>query len=318
MEEKEIKIEINNDNFFPSYQNNGIKGLYEVGDNVEIDQDTHEGKLTRTSDPREYLTITDLDYNQGFMPTQRILQTFTWLTKMIVENKVTPQTANQTIKLKQYMTDLDIKDYTYAKERLMNDLAAISRYVLHANFKDKRSKIPDFLNIRFIGTYGVKNGVIHISFDTGFLSIFTDEKRMFFIKHPKLLLSLNTNKYRLAFYLLNYFSTQHRINYNRSTEREITSIEILSNKIPTFPKKEKLRNRNFSQQIRTVFEKNMDALNEILTWNYCKATGEPLTDDELSHINHELFKKLYIEIYWREQPTGEPTQIPIPRKKKKK
>ena len=46
----------------------------------------------------------------------------------------------------------------------------------------------------------------------------------------------------------------------------------------------------------------MDALDEVLTWEYCHSNNIPLTDEELSAMNYEIFHKLYVKIHWRLYP----------------
>ena len=50
------------------------------------------------------------------------------------------------------------------------------------------------------------------------------------------------------------------------------------------------------------FERDMDALDEAFTWEYCRSKGAPLTDEELTNMSYEIFKELLVKITWRAYP----------------
>jgi len=61
-------------------------------------------------------------------------------------------------------------------------------------------------------------------------------------------------------------------------------------------------NRNLTDRIIDPFERDMDALDEALTWEYCHRNGAPLTDEELDTMNYSIFIKLNVKVFWRNYP----------------
>ena len=63
------------------------------------------------------------------------------------------------------------------------------------------------------------------------------------------------------------------------------------------------RDRHYDDIIN-AFEDDMNALDEIFTWEYCNSGGAPLSDEQLD-MSYETFIKLNVRIYWRDYPVRE-------------
>ena len=61
-------------------------------------------------------------------------------------------------------------------------------------------------------------------------------------------------------------------------------------------------NRNLTARIIEPFERDMDALNETLQWNYCHSNNVPLSDTELNTMTYDLFKTLMVHTTWLDYP----------------
>ena len=60
--------------------------------------------------------------------------------------------------------------------------------------------------------------------------------------------------------------------------------------------------RHLDTRIINPFERDMDALADTLKWEYCHSNGEPLSNEELSNFNYQLFKDCLIRITWLGYP----------------
>ena len=60
--------------------------------------------------------------------------------------------------------------------------------------------------------------------------------------------------------------------------------------------------RAISRRIIEPFERDMDALEDTLTWTYCHSNNTPLTDEELSSMSYDTFISLLIKIDWKQYP----------------
>lgn len=57
-----------------------------------------------------------------------------------------------------------------------------------------------------------------------------------------------------------------------------------------------------SRDLIEPFEKDMTALDEVLTWEYCHSNGKPLSNEELSGFDYSIFSKCLIHMMWRSYP----------------
>ena len=53
---------------------------------------------------------------------------------------------------------------------------------------------------------------------------------------------------------------------------------------------------------QTRVERDMDALNPTLLWNYCHSNNVPLSNEELEGMTYDLFKTLMVRIVWTDYP----------------
>ena len=220
------------------------------------------------------------------------------------------------LSLDEHMNMRGLKDEKETRKQVKEDLETLSNMTLTFNQKID-GKPKDFLNLKIIGTHGIKNGIISAAFDIGFHELILKYQPM---PIPQAFLALNDKHNPNAYLLGRRISLHKNMNYGTKNE-DIISIRTLLETCPDIPKKEEVaqKDRMYKQKIIEPFEIGMNALEEtkIFTWEYCHSKGEPLTDEELKTMDYEIFINLLIKITWTDYPVREIKKREIKRKKKK-
>ena len=91
---------------------------------------------------------------------------------------------------------------------------------------------------------------------------------------------------------------------NAGTPTEnIISVQTLLNSTDELPRYEDIASTGrIDQRIIRPFERDMDALSNTLSWEYCHSKGAPLTAEELLNMDYSLFRSLLIKITWVDYP----------------
>ena len=220
------------------------------------------------------------------------------------------------LSLDEHMNIRGLKDQKEARKQVKEDLETLSNMTLTFNQKID-GKPKDFLNLKIIGTHGIKNGIISAAFDIGFHELILKYQPM---PIPQAFLALNDNRNPNAYLLGRRISLHKNMNYGTKNE-DIISVRTLLETCPNIPPKDEVaqKDRMYKQKIIEPFEIGMNALEEtkIFTWEYCHSKGEPLTDEELKNMDYEIFINLLIKITWTDYPVREIKKREIKRKKKK-
>ena len=220
------------------------------------------------------------------------------------------------LSLDEHMNMRGLKDEKEARKQVKEDLETLSNMTLTFNQKIN-GKPKDFLNLKIIGTHGIKNGIISAAFDIGFHELILKYQPM---PIPQAFLALNDKHNPNAYLLGRRISLHKNMNYGTKNE-DIISVRTLLETCPDIPAKEEVaqKDRMYKQKIIEPFEIGMNALEEtkIFTWEYCHSKGEPLTDEELKTMDYEVFINLLIKITWTDYPVREIKKREIKRKKKK-
>jgi len=220
------------------------------------------------------------------------------------------------LSLDEHMDMRGLKDEKEARKQVREDLETLSNMTLTFNQKID-GKPKDFLNLKIIGTHGIKNGIISAAFDIGFHELILKYQPM---PIPQAFLALNDKHNPNAYLLGRRISLHKNMNYGTQNE-DIISVRTLLETCPDIPTKEEVaqKDRMYKQKIIEPFEIGMNALEEtkIFTWEYCHSKGEPLTDEELKTMDYEVFINLLIKITWTDYPVREIKKREIKRKKKK-
>lgn len=206
-----------------------------------------------------------------------------------------------TLPLKEYMTMRELKDEKSTRQQVKEDLETLSRVKIDFSQKLRGRKKNDYFDLGIIQpSKGIKNGIITVNLDSVFHRLLGGYKPM---PYPSLLWKLSENHNPHAFYFLRKISEHKFMNAGKTNEDTLSVLALLetSPNMATYEEVAKT-DRHYDKRIITPFENDMDALGEVITWEYCHSSGIPLTDKELSAMNYEIFRKLYVKIYWRVYP----------------
>lgn len=204
------------------------------------------------------------------------------------------------LSLEEYMAKRGLKDRKEARKQAIADLETL--YNATISFKEKRKKGQgqDFHDIRIIDSKGIRKGVITVSFGTAFYNILLGYPVM---PYPVQLWTLNGKHNPNSFYILRKIAEHKNMNVGKKNEDTI-AVKTLLTVAPDIPSYEEVmaKDRAVSRKIIEPFERDMDALEDTLTWEYCHSNNTQLTDEELATMNYETFIKLLIRTNWKQYP----------------
>ena len=221
------------------------------------------------------------------------------------------------LSLEEYMSKRGLKDRKEARKQADSDLETL--FNAKISFKEKRRKggEQDYHDMRIIDSKGIQNGVINVTFGSTFSSVLSGYPVMPYPTQLYRLGKKNPNSY----YFLRKLSEHKNMNIETANE-DIIAVKTLLTSTPNLPTYEEVMatGRQITQRIIEPFERDMNALEDTLSWHYCHRNGEPLTDEELSkELTYEAFEKLLIKATWREDyPENEARRKEIRAKRAKK
>lgn len=201
--------------------------------------------------------------------------------------------------LEDYMALRNLKDKKTARKQVKADLETL--YNASISFKENiKGKDKDFYDVRIIESKGIKNGVIYASFSSQLFKVIQEYPIM---SYPLALWRYNPKLNPNSYYLLKRISEHKNMNLGKDNEN-IISVQTLLKATPELPTYEEVQNSNraFTSRIIEPFERDMDNLNDVLQWEYCKSRGEPVTDEELEKLDYDIFSKLLIKCNWHSYP----------------
>ena len=207
-----------------------------------------------------------------------------------------------TIPLKDYMDRRGLKDEKSARQQIKDDLNTLENIKMTFTQKLRGGKRgSSYFDVGILQhSKGIVNGVITVYLDTVFHTLLGGYNPM---PYPMLLWKLSENRNPHSFYFLRKISEMKFMNAGKLNEDTIAVLTLLEAS-PNMPKYEEIAetDRHYGRRFIEPFERDMDALDEVLTWEYCHSNNIPLTDEELSAMNYEIFHKLYVKIHWRLYP----------------
>ena len=234
-------------------------------------------------------------------------------------NRLTLSNGNDptvTLSLSEYMEMKNISDRKEARAQVKADLEALRG--MSFSWSEKRDgevKNYRFINLADSGELS-RNGIITFTFGKTFHEILRGYPIM---PYPSLLWRLDTNYYKNSFYLLQKIA-EHK-NMNRYKDNaDVIAVKTLLEVCPYIPSYEEVQSsdRHFTKRIINPFEKNMDALEEVLTWHYTHRNGVLITDEELAKMSYSEWVQYMVKITWKNYPEPPAEQLPKPAKSTKK
>jgi hypothetical protein len=283
--------------FRPIHQGTATNVLTKIkplsGGNIELD-------LLGNATIREHnMTLLIKEFNVSTnslkISTNKLLDA---LTISLTENS--SQSSLISLSLDEFMSNCGLKDKRKARAQIKADMETLSR--LKISWREKRDGKPkDFLDVFvFGGERGIRNGIIYFSFSQTFFEILKSYPVM---PYHRALLQINP-QYNPNSYNIGRKMLEHKqMNAGKKNENRIAVASLL--KIcPDIPSHSKVRdtNREFTGRIIKPFERDLDALEKLLAWEYCHRNGTPLTEDELKKFSYDAFIKCLVNIYWVEYP----------------
>lgn len=265
-----------------------------IGENTEIDQYT--GAAT-TQDGNLTITFPHFGEIDGLnTSTYRLLDAFTVaLTESGCKSPVV------SISLDEYMKKCELKDRKEARKQATKDLETLFDARISYKEKDTSGKPGGFADIRICDAKGInRSGVITFSFSQHFFNTLLTYPIM---PYPSQLWRLSAKRNPNSYYLLRKIAEHKNMNAGKKNE-DIISVKTLLAASPYMPKHTEVasKDRHFSRAIIDPFERDMNALEDTLTWEYCHSNNTPLTDDELQGFNYSLFQTLLIKTTWKSYP----------------
>lgn len=202
--------------------------------------------------------------------------------------------------LEEYMKRRGLKDRKEAKTQAKADMEILRGASF--SWEEKRGKKVEsyaFVNLADSGEIR-RNGDIVFTYGNTFYNILLGYPVM---PYPAQLQTLNSRRNPNSFYLLRKIAEHKNMNIGKKNE-DIIAVKTLLESSPYLPSYEEVMrgNRNVQDRIINPFERDMDALDETLTWHYCHSLDQPLTDEEAQNMSYETFTGLLIRTSWRNYP----------------
>ena len=202
--------------------------------------------------------------------------------------------------LEEYMKRRGLKDRKEAKTQAKADMEILRG----ASFsweerRGKKTESYSFVNLADSGEIR-RNGDIVFTYGTTFYNILLGYPVM---PYPAQLQTLNSKRNPNSYYLLRKIAEHKNMNIGKKNEN-IIAVKTLLSVAPFLPTYEEVMEtgRQLDQRIIKPFERDMDALETTLSWNYCHSLDQPLTDEELNTMSYATFEGLMIHTEWRNYP----------------
>ena len=202
--------------------------------------------------------------------------------------------------LEEYMKRRGLKDRKEAKTQAKADMEILRG----ASFsweerRGKKTESYSFVNLADSGEIR-RNGDIVFTYGTTFYNILLGYPVM---PYPAQLQTLNSKRNPNSYYLLRKIAEHKNMNIGKKNEN-IIAVKTLLSVAPFLHTYEEVMatDRHLDQRIIKPFERDMDALETTLSWNYCHSLDQPLTDEELNTMSYATFEGLMIHTEWRNYP----------------
>lgn len=248
------------------------------------------------------ITFPDLDGLQGIKTsTYKLLDAIT-----VALTESGAKSAKVTLPLDEYMSKCGLKDRKEARKQAVADLETL--FNARVTYKEKARKRgrkagaeePDFYDMRICEAKGIRNGIISFSFGESFFNLLKGYPVM---PYPPQLWRLSSKYNPNSFYFLRKISEHKNMNVGKKNEDTI-AVKTLLSASPFMQSYDEVMSgdRALNRRIMEPFERDMDALAETLTWEYCHTNGLPLTDEDTSGMDYNIFSGLNVRVFWKAYP----------------
>ena len=203
--------------------------------------------------------------------------------------------------LEEYMRLRQMKNRKEARQQVVDGLESLFCERLSGIEKRGKEQEKAFFDMHIIDFKGIdKKGNITVIFGTAYFNLLKTYPVMYY---PPQLWLLNSKRNPNSYYLLRKITELKNMNVGKKNE-DIIAVKTLLANTPDIPSYEEVMsgNRNIQDRIISPFERDMDALADTLSWEYCHSNGEPLNQDELDNMNYDTFISLMVKTSWTYYP----------------
>ena len=203
--------------------------------------------------------------------------------------------------LSEYMKRRGLKDRKEAKNQAKADMEILRQASF--TWEEKRGKNTNsftFVNLADSGEIR-RNGDIVFTYGNTFYNVLLGYPVM---PYPSQLQTLSSKKNPNSYYFLRKIAEHKNMNIGKKNEDLIAVKTLLAVApfIPTYEEVMQDKGRALTRLIIEPFERDLDALEETLSWTYCHSNNTPLTDEELATLSYDVFKDLLIHTEWKDYP----------------
>ena len=202
--------------------------------------------------------------------------------------------------LEEYMKRRGLKDRKEAKTQAKADMEMLRGASF--SWEEKRGKkVESYAFVKLADSGEIRrNGDIVFTYGNTFYNILLGYPVM---PYPAQLQTLNSKRNPNSYYLLRKIAEHKNMNIGKKNEN-IIAVKTLLSVAPFIPSYEEVMetDRALTRKIIEPFERDMDALEATLSWNYCHSLDQPLTDEELATMSYSTFEELLIHTEWRSYP----------------
>lgn len=251
----------------------------------------------RTTAKHEQLTVsfsTSSIAREMRTSTQMLLDT---LIGILTERGATSPVV--TLGLNEYMSLRGLSSRKDARAQVKKDLDVI--FDAQISFEGGKGKEAPFIDMRICEAKGIDSkGQISVSFAPTFFGMISQYPVM---PYSKELLRINSKRNPFSYSLGRKILEHKNMNAGKPSENIISVKTLLkaANGLPTY-KEVMATDRAATRRIIEPFERDLNACENLFSWEYCHSKGFSLTDEELEAMDYALFERLYVRIFWRNYP----------------
>ena len=201
--------------------------------------------------------------------------------------------------LDEYMALRGLRDRKEARAQVKKDLNVI--FDAQISLEGGKGKDAPFMDMRICEAKGIdEKGQITVSLAPTFFGMISQYPVM---PYSKELLRINSKKNPFSYGFGRKILELKNMNAGKANE-DIISVKTLlkaAHGLPSY-KEVMATDRAVGRRIIEPFERDMNGCENLFAWEYCHSRGAPLTDDELETMDHTLFERLYVRIFWKNYP----------------
>ncbi len=205
------------------------------------------------------------------------------------------------LSLDEYMDYCILKNEREIRKQVKEDLNTLLN--IRVTFEKSSNHEQSLCDTKICDDARIKNGMIIFTFSEAFFRVL---KVMPVMPYPMKLFELNNKKNPNSYYFLKKIAEHKKMNYFKKNA-DILSVRTLLECTPELPKYDDVINgdRAVTRRIIEPFERDLNELSDIISWEYCHTNGRVMTDDELNNFNYYVFFNLLIKVSWNEYPVME-------------